>query len=191
MLVTPADSKNLDGVQKLIKTEIAFADIPGLPTERVPDEYADREGRSGRALERPRRDRDRGPKRERPIAPKPEGFEYAKMEPLTVVALPDADADLVQADPVDLEFPSSPPERGARRERSARPDRGPRGERGDSRSDRAPDPQPRRDDSRGERRDERRDRYDRRDRRERGEPVVIAFGGDTPAFMLRKPFQDA
>jgi superfamily II DNA/RNA helicase len=38
MIVTPGDTKSLDAVQSLIKTQIEFADIEGLPTDKVLDD---------------------------------------------------------------------------------------------------------------------------------------------------------
>jgi superfamily II DNA/RNA helicase len=196
MLVTPADSKSLDGVQSLIKTQIPYVEIVGVPTERVPDEFAGRRERPERA---PRRDRDRSQMRDRPVAPKPDDWEYARTEPLKVVALEGvaddageaaAPVELVDAPAPELHSSSRRRERGDRGDRGDRAGRGDRGDRGErpARADR----QPR--EASGEQaerpdRDGRRERHGRE--RDRDERPVLAFGGDTPAFMLRKVFADA
>ena len=88
MLVAPEDKKLLAAVQSLIKTDVSFTEIEGLPTERVPDEgrpsarrgeRGDRRERGGRTRsaasdprpERPAQDarpvRDDRPRAERPV----------------------------------------------------------------------------------------------------------------------------
>jgi superfamily II DNA/RNA helicase len=203
MIVTPGDTKSLDAVQSLIKTQIEFADIEGIPTEKVADDRPARtpakSGETGRGS-KPRRGRG---------APKDDMIEVAATE-----AVPEVSET---SDPIEtVEQEASAPrrrERGGRGRR--RPDAAPvvdplavidlgdsdqtselqgfetnaqevrphenRGQRG--RSERAPRPEGRsegRQDNRPDNRGDRgRDRYDRTDR----DPVVLAFGDDVPAFM--------
>jgi hypothetical protein len=137
--------------------------------------------------------------RDRPVAPKPDDWEYARTEPLKVVALEGvaddageaaAPVELVDAPAPELHSSSRRRERGDRGDRGDRAGRGDRGDRGErpARADR----QPR--EASGEQaerpdRDGRRERHGRE--RDRDERPVLAFGGDTPAFMLRKVFADA
>jgi superfamily II DNA/RNA helicase len=62
MVVTPGDTKALDAVQSLIKTTIEFADIEGMPQEKVQDDRrpAPASG-SGKSGSRPRRGKPAAP----------------------------------------------------------------------------------------------------------------------------------
>jgi superfamily II DNA/RNA helicase len=198
MIVTPGDTKSLDAVQNLIKTQIEYADLEGIPTEKVVD---DRPARATRGSDEG--GRGSKPRRGRSSASKAH-------TPLDVVEVQDT-SEAVNADAVDA-APSPAEESAAPRRR----ERGGRGRRrpevapvadplavidlGDAdqvvelqgfdvgpqdnapREPRAPRGRPERggrSDNRGERGDRGRDRYDRTDR----DPVVLAFGDDVPAFM--------
>ena len=62
MVVTPGDTKALDAVQSLIKTTIEFADIEGMPQEKVQDDHrpASASG-SSKGGSRPRRGKPAAP----------------------------------------------------------------------------------------------------------------------------------
>jgi superfamily II DNA/RNA helicase len=196
MIVTGADTKSLDAVQALIKTQIEYAVIEGMPTDKVQDD------RPVRATATKADAAGRGSKPRR-------GRGAAKVEASdTVVEAVEAqtEADVAEVTVVAPEETNAPRrrERGGRGRR--RPDSAPvtdplavidlgEAEQGHQpqgfdvapqevrpreprapreRQDRAP-----RNDNRGERQDRGRDRYDRTDR----DPVVLAFGDDVPAFM--------
>jgi superfamily II DNA/RNA helicase len=182
MIVTPADSRNLDKVLKLIgkvpdevTLDIDFASIKDTPRPGRGDRKGGRESRS--------RDRDRAlrARRERPHdepAPVAEAGEN-----------PQAASD----SPTAVEPPARP--RRDRREREAHPERTARAERS-TRSDPEPvaDPDvlpsrgPRSDRSVQSGRDERPERDARRRDRDRDDgDRVVGFGADTPAFLLRAP----
>jgi superfamily II DNA/RNA helicase len=157
MLVAPEDGKLLAAVQKLTGIEVPFAEIEGLPTARVPDEFAgERRERSGRG-----RTSERGER-----APSPVRTARRRRETAPV--------DGVEAsEPTDAPRPA----RAERPQRAERPERVERAERTE-RVERAPEPIRI---SNAPQAAQRR----RPDRPERGEARVIAFGGDTPAFLLR------
>jgi superfamily II DNA/RNA helicase len=195
MIVTSADTKSLDAVQALIKTQIEYADIDGAPTEKVHDDRpvrassASSEGGRG---SKPRRARG---------ATKPEVADVVSQSEPTDTAI-----SALQIDAAETEIapPARRRERGGRGRRpeavqSADPlaviDLGD-GEQGSElqgfdispqdvrpREPRAPRERPvraPRNENRGNSQTERgRDRYDRTDR----DPVVVAFGDDVPAFM--------
>jgi superfamily II DNA/RNA helicase len=194
MIVTPGDTKSLDAVQSLIKTQIEYATFEGIPTEKVLDDRPVRSAKtsaeSGRGS-KPRRGRAAvhddvvvtpvaeeaatvSIEAESPVsatedAPAPRRRERGgrgRRRPETpAVADPLAVIDLGDSDQViELQGFDTNPQDVAPRE--PRPARG--------RPERAP-----RNDNRGERQDRGRDRYDRTDR----DPVVLAFGEDVPAFM--------
>jgi superfamily II DNA/RNA helicase len=198
MIITPADTKSLDAVQALIKTQIDYAQIDGMPTEKVHDERAARASTSksseGGSSSRPRRGRN---------APK---ADVAETPVVTEAAAGDAIVEPTQDGDVAAETATPPRrrERGGRGRRrpeavpSADPlavidlgdtdqatelagfdvapqdvrPREPRAQR--ERAERGP-----RHDNRTERQSRGRDRYDRTD----NDPVVLAFGDDIPAFM--------
>jgi superfamily II DNA/RNA helicase len=201
MIVTSADTKSLDAVQALIKTQIEFANLEGMPTDKVQDDRAPRANTSKSAensgASRPRRGRN---------APKTEAAPEAVIAgaEITVAKVPAVDAPPAVVDAGDESDAPRRRQRGGRGRRrpdaatsidplavidlgetdqatelqgfdispqEARP-REPRAPR--ERQERAP-----RNDNRGERTERGRDRYDRTDR----DPVVLAFGDDVPAFM--------
>jgi superfamily II DNA/RNA helicase len=198
MIVTSADTKSLDAVQSLIKTQIEYADLDGMPSDKVIDSRPARGSKT---------DADTG----RGSKPRRGRSSTAKSEDVNVEAVEATDVPVVEANPSDDAQTEAPAprrrERGGRGRRRpeatpttdplavidlgdpdhitelqgfetstteapSRPNRGPRGrnERG-PRSDRGDRP------DRGQ--DRGRDRYDRTDR----DPVVLAFGDDIPAFM--------
>ncbi|HYD44855.1 MAG TPA: DEAD/DEAH box helicase [Phenylobacterium sp.] len=155
MLVTPADSKSLDKVLKLIG--------------KAPEEVSlDIEARASRAPREGGRDRDRGPRgrrdtRERPRA---DHGERAPMEPLQVAPQP---VETAPAPPAAVESPAPPPAAEAA-ERPRRRERQPERQR-----DSAP--------SRPEVSAERPRRRERQPERE--DAGVVGFGSDMPAFLMR------
>jgi superfamily II DNA/RNA helicase len=190
MIVTPADSRNLDKVLKLIGKAPEEITLEGIDFASIKDEP--RPGRGGRERgdrERGGRERgSRGPQRERPRTPH---GEIASMEPFSPSATPD-----VAAEPRS-ERPARRPRRGAGSTTDAAPaERTPRAERAEPRPERTePRPEPR--GARPERQ-ERPDRAPRGDRPERGGrdrrrdrdddgDNVVGFGADTPAFLMRAP----
>ncbi len=205
MVVTPGDTKALDAVQSLIKTTIEFADIEGMPQEKVQDDRRPAPApSSSKGGSRPRRGK--------PAAPVDEEVEATE-------AL-DAGAEATeQSDPTRAETTTEAAgsrSRGGRNRRRTKPD--------SRSSEPASDPMavielggedegdqsfellapqdssdtPRQSrgqrdsQSKGPRGRERNDR-DRNDRGERGgrdryrqqdqDPDVLAFGNDVPAFM--------
>jgi superfamily II DNA/RNA helicase len=168
MLVTNGDVKSLDAVQKLIKTNIEYADIPGLPSDRVQDERAARPSSSAHQSERADRPA-RGPRRRGPRADAETGPVAAPVDPLPVMDVMQIE-DHAAADGFDIpDAPALPivteRNQGGRRDSTPRREREPRRER-----------------------QERPERGQRRDRQEEREPVVVAFGDDIPAFMRRPVF---
>ncbi len=205
MVVTPGDTKALDAVQSLIKTTIEFADIEGMPHEKVQDDRrpAPTTG-SSKGGSRPRRGK--------PAAPVDAEVEATE-------ALDTGAEAAEQNDPTPAEITTEAAgsrNRGGRNRRRTKPD--------SRSSEPASDPMavidlggedegdqsfellapqdssdtPRQSrgqrdgQSRGPRGRERNDR-DRNDRGERGgrdryrqqdqDPDVLAFGNDVPAFM--------
>jgi superfamily II DNA/RNA helicase len=191
MIVTGADTKSLDAVQALIKTQIDYAVIEGMPTDKVQDD------RPARASASKPDAAGRGSKPRR-------GRSALKTEVEEAIVADVPVSETVEAATVGNEDEAPAPrrrERGGRGRR--RPDSAPVADPlavidlGDA--DQGSQPQgfdispqevrprerqeraPRRDnrDNRGERQERGRDRYDRTDR----DPVVLAFGDDVPAFM--------
>jgi hypothetical protein len=180
-------------VQSLIKTQIEFADIEGIPTEKV---FDDRPARSTSSADSAKGGRGSRPRRSSPSP---------KDEAITVAAQVQTDSDASAVDPAEVletfaqEMPPRRRERGGRGRR--RPDAAPVADPlavidlGEGEQNAAPsgfdaspedirprEPRQRRDRPERTPRDTDRggrDRYDRTDR----DPVVLAFGDDVPAFM--------
>ncbi|MEW5687753.1 MAG: DEAD/DEAH box helicase [Pseudomonadota bacterium] len=173
MITTPADSKNLDKVMKLIgKTpaevtfDIDFSQIKDEPRAARGGRDRDRGGK-GRERGGRDRDRDRAPREDRPRR------REAEVE---------AEAPAAEAKPAPAPRPRRDESAPAERRDEGRRDEGRRdeGRRAQPRGERAPRPdrEPRQErESRPEREPRRRDRDD-------GDRVV-GFGGDTPAFLMR------
>jgi len=109
MLVSSGDDKLLAAVKKLINTDIEVADIPGVPTERVPETFVEGRaprGKSGPARGGERATRTRGPRGAKPSVATPESDE-AVAAPVQV---------MIEAAPVAAESP-----RPTRRRRGAKP----------------------------------------------------------------------
>ena len=203
MIVTSGDTKSLDAVQALIKTQIEYADIEGVPTDKVQD---DRPARSSSRAPANTAEAGRGskPRRTRAV-PK---ADVVDADTNLQVVEPAVEAPIEIVDPNETVTQDSAPPR--RRERGGRGRRRPDSAQaidplavidlGDTeqatelqgfdvspqnvrpreprapreRQDRNPRPE-----QRSDRPDRGRDRYDRTDR----DPVVLAFGDDIPAFM--------
>ena len=207
MVVTPGDTKALDAVQSLIKTTIEFADIEGMPQEKVLDDRrpspASGSG-SGKSGSRPRRGK--------PAAPVEVDTETAE-----VVESGAELAEQSETAPVEAAAEATGTRsRGGRNRRRTKPDNRPsepasdpmavidlggddEGEQGFellAPQDASETPRqsrgPRDNQGRGPRGRDRNDR-DRNDRNDRGgrdryrqqdqDPDVLAFGNDIPAFM--------
>ena len=200
MITTPADSRNLDKVLKLIGKTPETIKLEGIDWSSIKDEpRRPREG--GRGGERKPRDRDRG--RERPV---PVHGEVASMTPF----------DPTAPQPPAAEAAPRPQRDEAReegREGSRRRSRGRRGERREAadqpaaeaavqahpvareaREPRPPRPerplppppeQPRAERPQRDRQDRGRDRN--RSGREDGDDGVVGFGHDVPAFLSKPP----
>ncbi len=203
-IVTPADSRNLDKVLKLIGKDPVEIVIDGVDWSSIKDEP--RAGRGGRERG-PGRGRERPPRDHAP-APRP-ASEGQSMEPFVAVPRPAG----AEPAPAAAAAPAAPrPERAPRRERgrrgaapaaaeaaptpvaepverperAARPERAPRPDRPltSERNERPTRPE----------RNERPDRNERGDRGGRGRERdrdrddgdnVVGFGSDTPAFLMR------
>jgi superfamily II DNA/RNA helicase len=172
MIATPADSRNLDKVLKLIGKVPEEIKLEGIDWSSIKDEP--RAPRGG-GRERGGRDRDRPPRDRKPREDH-RRTDAASMEPLT----PEPRAEA----PARTEAPPRPP-RAARPPRAERPEPAAppqRAERpaGRERPERNRDRGPRDRNERGE-----------RDNRERGDREggdnVVGFGSDTPAFLMRAP----
>ena len=173
MIVTPADSRSLDKVLKLIGKapveEKLDLDWASAKTEERPGR--DGRGRSG-ARERP--GRERGERAPRPERSEPQA---AQVQPAPEAAAP---AEAAPAPAPRRDEPRRDESRPAggehRAERADRPERSQRRERPPERS---------------AERAERQERPDRPERHERsrGEdgPGVVGFGNDVPAFLTRAP----
>jgi len=170
MIVTPADSRNLDKILKLtghapeeITLDLDWANIKDEPRAGG----RERGGRSGGRDRDRSRGRDRAPRGDRPPrAPREEAQAEAPRDPAPErVSAPEPER--IAAPEIEAEAPRP-------RQRQPRPER--------------PLPPPpvqaerpaRRDDRRDGRRDGRRDREDRDD-------GVVGFGSDVPAFLARPP----
>jgi superfamily II DNA/RNA helicase len=177
MIVTPGDTKALDGVQSLIKTKIDFAELDGLPQEKV-QETRPAAAEAGRGS-KPRRGKQAALVEPEPAAPLEDNqAETATEEPTKGRrnrrrSKPEAREPVVATDPlavIDLgkeeghepslelisdiaQAPRSDYRRQARANRDTNRDQ--------------------------DRNRSGRDRY----RRDDYEPDVLAFGDDVPAFM--------
>jgi superfamily II DNA/RNA helicase len=212
MIVTPADSRNLDKVLKLIGKVPEEITLPGVDWGSIKDEPRsggrerggrerggrDRGGREGGGREGGR-ERDRKLREDRPRredAP----VETAAVEPAAEAPAPRAPRERPERAPRQgrnsaprqdrAEGPDRTEQRAERPEREPRPERPERSER-DERSERR-DRTTRAERSGGERperpdpRNDRSDRGDRRRDRDDGDRVV-GFGSDVPAFLVRPP----
>ena len=203
MIVTPADSKNIDKVLKLIGKAPEELVLEGVDFASIKDERRDDRG-GGRGRERGGRDRDRAPRR---TTTRPEHTD-ASTEPLVAEVAaeptaptapaeaaeaprgrgrgrgprrPEAETRVAEAAPV-----AEAPVRPRREERSE--ERPPRDR--DRKDARGPafDRPPRGGETPGRDRDRDRGRRDHRESREdREDRGVVGFGSDTPAFLLRAP----
>jgi len=205
MVVTPGDTKALDAVQSLIKTTIEFADIEGMPQEKVQDDRrpAPASGTS-KGGSRPRRGK--------PAAPVEAEVEAAEVLDTGIETAEQSEATPAET-PAEATGGRS---RGGRNRRRAKPDNRPSesisdpmevidlgGDEDGGQSFELLPPQdtsdnprqsrgPRDNQGRGPRGRDRNDR-DRNDRSDRGgrdryrqqdqDPDVLAFGNDIPAFM--------
>ena len=166
MLVTPADSRNLDKVLKLIgkaPAEVTLdIDWSQASTDKRP--RSDRDKRPARSGDR---DRSRG----RPASE----TSVVSMEPLVPTERPPEPemVDVAAVDTAEPDYPIAPPREPRRRQRGGR-DRGPR-----EAQPAAASPEPRREQARVEVRPARADREQDDDRR------VVGFGADLPAFLTR------
>ncbi|PZO64205.1 MAG: DEAD/DEAH box helicase [Paracoccus denitrificans] len=166
-LSTPADEKNLAGIENLVKATLPRVDAPegfslSAAAQQPPKERSEREGREGRGRSRGRnRGReDRAERRDEPKAATP-----------AVAAEPKHD-DKAAVAPVKAEQPA--------RERDDRKRDDHREERRDNARDDRRDSH--REGNRDTNRDERRDRDDRHHRRDRG-PSLMGMGDHVPDFM--------
>jgi superfamily II DNA/RNA helicase len=201
MIATPADSRNLDKVLKLIGTapEVIKLDVDWSSIKEEP--RRPREG--GRGGERKPRDRDRG--RERPV---PVHGEVASMTPFDPTTAPPPAAEPAprpereggrdggrgrsrgrRGEPREgADQPAAEAQRPAREERAERP---PRPERPlppppeQTRAERPQRDRPERDRPERNRPDRGRDRN--RSGREDGDDGVVGFGHDVPAFLSKPP----
>jgi len=182
MIVTPADSRNLDKVLKLIGKVPEEIVLEGIDWSSIKDEPR-AGGRGGRG------ERDRGPGRGRERGGRdraPREDRAPRAEPVAAeAAAPAPEAEAAPARPPRERAPRE--DRPRRAERSERPERAERpvqlerAERGEH-PERAARPE------RSERPDRRPERSDRRRDRDDGDrDRVVGFGGDTPAFLMRAP----
>ncbi|RAK50883.1 DEAD/DEAH box helicase [Phenylobacterium deserti] len=181
MIVTPNDSKNLDKVLKLIgKTpeevtlDIDFASIKDEPRRSRGDRPERGRGRGERGE---RSGRDRRPREE---APAEAAIEAPEVEE-AVVAEAKPSRSRRRSEAPAAEAPAPAPV-------AAQPERREREERRDDRHDR--DRSRDRPEHRGREEHRGRDRDRDRDRRGRdndGDRVVVGFGNDIPAFLMRAP----
>ncbi|HEX7886719.1 MAG TPA: DEAD/DEAH box helicase [Phenylobacterium sp.] len=178
MIVTPADSRNLDKVLKLIGKVPEEIVLEGIDWSSIKDEprvggrgRGERDRGPARGRERGGRERDHAPREDRP-------------RPSEIVAEAAA-APAPQAEDVPAAARREREPRSRRSERSERPERAQAPERAPSpeRADR-PERSPERA-ARPERRPERPER--RRDHDEGDGDGVVGFGADTPAFLMRAP----
>jgi superfamily II DNA/RNA helicase len=177
MIVTPADSRSLDKVLKLIgkspKEEKLELDWAAAKDERPRREDRGR-GERGERGERGRGRRDRHERHER--------HDESRAED---AAAPVAEAAPAPAERVEAEAPRRVPRHEERPERAERRDH--HRERQDHRHSERPEQRTEQRTERGERRDHR-ERHDRRDdRRHHGDDGgrVVGFGADIPAFLTR------
>ncbi len=186
MIVTPADSRNLDKVLKLIG-KVPEEVTLDLDWANIKDEPRSGRGdRPGRGRDRDRaHDRDRGPRRERG-GPRPDIQAEASVAEVPAEQAPEA----VRApDAVEPASAARPP-REARRPERERPrreeaERAPERERPQrDASERVRSQRPER--GRSDRQRHERDRPDGDHRgRDHDGDGVVGFGGDTPAFLTR------
>ena len=178
MIVTPADSRSLDKVLKLIGQSPVEEKLD-LDWESAKSE--DRPGRDsrGRSSSRERPGRERGPRRDRHEAAS------SPAEPVEANAAPVEAPAAVEAPAPERQEPAREPRRQERSGRSQ-----PRAERTHDRPERAERSQdrPERGHDRPERGHDRSERGRDRDRSERqagDEGRVVGFGSDVPAFLSR------
>jgi superfamily II DNA/RNA helicase len=164
MIVTPADSKNLDKILKLIgkqpqelKLDLDWANIKDEPRPA-------RGGRERGGRERGGRDRGRGERSDRGrTGDRPPREAHAEAPAEAVAAAPEPERE------AEAPRQREPRQREPRHERPARAER-------PERSERAPKPQP-------ERTERQPARGGRRERDDEGQ--VVGFGSDVPAFLTR------
>ena len=203
MIVTPADSRNLDKVLKLIGKNPEEIVLEGIDWGSIKDEP--RAGRGGSRERSGGRDRDRsgrGRDRDRGGRERPPRDERPSEDAVEIQAEAPAPAPAPEADerPARGRRDRGRPERGApRAEREGRTEREPRAEREPRPEPEAREPRaerearPRRDERPArEDRPGRDDRSGRDDRGGRGrgrdrddDERVVGFGSDTPAFLMR------
>ncbi|OHB27133.1 MAG: RNA helicase [Phenylobacterium sp. RIFCSPHIGHO2_01_FULL_69_31] len=182
MIVTPADSRNLDKVLKLIGKVPDEIVLEGIDWSSIKDEprtggrgRGERDRGPGRGRERGGRDRDRTPREERPRRSEPAEAEI-------VASAPAPEAEEAPARPRRERAPREErPQRAERGESSARSERPERAERPErtERPEREARPE------RSERPDRERRPERRRDRDDNDRDQVVGFGNDTPAFLMR------
>jgi len=192
MIVTPADSRGLDKVLKLIGKTPNELTLEGIDFSEIKSEPRESRGRSGEG-----RGRERGRDRPRPIKARDPSEDAATVPAVRTEAAPAAEA-VADAPPRE----PRPPRRG--RDRDRRPE-GARSEPARHESPRAearpeparseparPEParhEPARSEARPPRREEsRRDEPRRgRDRDDNDDRSVVGFGSDVPSFLMRAP----
>ncbi|TAJ73565.1 MAG: DEAD/DEAH box helicase [Phenylobacterium sp.] len=203
MIVTPADSRNLDKVLKLIGKVPEEIVIEGIDWGSIKDEpRAGRSGgrdrdRGGPGRGRERGGRDRAPREERPervesiqaeAPPAPAASSERTEEARAPRARRDrgrapreARPERVEGVPAEAAEPAERPERAPRPERSAGTERAERSGRPERSA-----PPPARGAERSDRRPDRSERPERRrDRDDDDRDRVVGFGSDTPAFLMR------
>src|SRR5436190_5018468 len=176
MIVTPADSRNLDKVLKLIGKVPEEITLEGIDWGSIKDEP-----RAARGGARERGGRERGgrgePRERRPREPRAHQAEAPAAEAPVAAPSPEPRPERAERSPrperaarPEREERPARPERAEQPERAGRPDRPPRPERGRERgADRGRDRAPERERDRGD-----------------GDHVV-GFGSDVPAFLSRPP----
>jgi superfamily II DNA/RNA helicase len=180
MIVTPADSRNLDKVLKLIGKVPEEIVLEGIDWSSIKDEpraggRGERDRGPGRGRERGGRDRDRTPREARPRRSEPAEAEV-------VASAPAPEAEEAPARPRRERAPRE--ERPRRAERSESPARSERPERAE-RPERTERPEREARPERSERPDRERRPERRRDRDDNDRDQVVGFGNDTPAFLMR------
>jgi superfamily II DNA/RNA helicase len=184
-IVTPADSKNLDKVLKLIGKAPEEIVLEGIDWAEIKDTPRagrggrDRSDRGGRSRDRDRGERgarDRRPREDDAPPEAPEAAADTIETPEERPARPrrERDRDRPRREPREAEARSDRVEREERPARSGREDRGSRS--APEREERPARSRPERDERPGRGRD-----------RDRDDDRVVGFGGDTPAFLMRAP----
>ncbi len=186
MIVTPADSKNLDKVLKLIGKVPEEITLEGVDFASIKDEpRRERSGGDrGRGRDRGRGERgaergERPPRGPRPPRDDAQAAEAAPPAPVAEKPTPRQPDAEVRERPQRAERPQP----ADRPERTERPERAPREARPERERDRGG-----RDRGREDRGREDRGREREPDRRDRGDgDNVVGFGSDVPAFLVRPP----